>query len=396
MFECSTCNCKGVQLYRRFGEWPPRSFLSLGPEWQAKFWAEAAQKTSAAELEEHLINIICRQRTEREETSAGGKYLPLSVWKNKGFDADCIEANCTDFEDHKILGRCYRVVIKGVWSTTIEEAVRKEILNSKRPNLGKKRSVSKSPAANAPLPQLEDSKEEEAKDSRKPLARGRSPTASPPKKKRRHSPSATRSPSQRRSRGSKAERDRSRSSGSSGGGKRKSKNAGRRSPSSRPRSRDRRGDNSNKRGRSYSRGNRRRGHSRSHSREKRRREEKERKERCRAEAEAERAEAKERKQNQQKAVRVLSKIHTILPGLERDTKDKAMKHVPEYGADPAKKSVQALKALKDQCDAVVASRGDKALEEGIDEVEQVCKAAVQNASLLSNLLRTAHQHGAKQ
>ena len=37
------------------------------------------------------MNTITRNRTEREETSVGGQYLPLSVYANKGFDTNAIE-----------------------------------------------------------------------------------------------------------------------------------------------------------------------------------------------------------------------------------------------------------------------------------------------------------------
>jgi len=43
----------------------------------------------------------------------GGKYLPLSVWAMKGFDADKIKTGslAVDIEDHPVVGPCYRVAI---------------------------------------------------------------------------------------------------------------------------------------------------------------------------------------------------------------------------------------------------------------------------------------------
>ena len=108
-FICGKCNCRGVQLHRRFGAWPPAAFASLGDEWQEQVWKDARNKTSGARLEEHVVDTITRQRVEKEETSVGGKYLPLSVYDKKGYDIKMIEAKCKDWEEHEILGRCYRV-----------------------------------------------------------------------------------------------------------------------------------------------------------------------------------------------------------------------------------------------------------------------------------------------
>ena len=354
VFECPTCNCKGVQLYRRFQKWPPSSFISLGPEWQETFWKDAAGCTSAAALEEMLVNTLTRSRMEKEEVSVGGKYLPLSVWAKKGYNTAAIEALCQDHEEHPILGRTYRILLKGVWSTTIEQCVRTEVLQSRR----QANSASRSPSIVAKKhPAIQDKKRDRSPDA---------DASSPPKKKPRREASKTRSPSRRRGRTEKRERSRSSSSydkkktkaskSSKGRSPSRRRDPSRQRQKGRSRSDDGSGDRSrdnksrSKRARSESRRrddrSGRRGRSRSGSREKRKREEKERKEAQKALVEAERADIKRKKENQQKAVRVLTKIQSILVSLERDVKDKAMKHVPEYGADPAKKSFQALKALK--------------------------------------------------
>lgn len=62
------------------------------------------------------------------------------------------------------------------------------------------------------------------------------------------------------------------------------------------------------------------------------------KKRLKEEADKEKLVLKTKNENQKQAVQVLSKISMILPGLHRDCKDKDMKHVPKYGAEPAKKA----------------------------------------------------------
>ena len=89
-------------------------------------------------LEEHVVNTITRARVEKEETSVGGKHVPLSVYEKKGFNITLMEERCKDWEEHPILGRCYRVNVKAVHSKTIEEAVKKEFLEAKRQSTKKK------------------------------------------------------------------------------------------------------------------------------------------------------------------------------------------------------------------------------------------------------------------
>jgi len=413
-FKCDKCNTKGVQLHRAFGGWPPRAFASLGDDWQAKFWQDAKNVSNQAQLEEHVVNTITRSRTEREETSVGGKYLPLSVYAGKHYDIKAIEDKCTDFEDHPILGRCYRVNVKAVHSKTIEDAVRKELLESKRKNQDKaskstSRSRARSPSKAPSRGALDaDGSPEKASKSN-----------SPSRKERRHkSPSASRSPSRNRrvsgskpsrkradsrsrspSKRDKDSRNRSRSPSkrrrnpSKGGkdSKRGRSPSGRRSPS--------RGGKASKRGRSpsgkrspsrrKSRGTR----SRSRSDGKRNREsERAERERKKAEMEAEKEKLKARTENQKKAVKVLAKISTILPGLARDCGDKSVKDVPKYAVDPAKKSLDALTTLKGKCDKVVAARGATSLDASVEELEAEFKSAIQSAALLSKLLKTAHEH----
>lgn len=46
-----------------------------------------------------------------QEYVDGGEYLPLSVWRNRGFDTERIEARTVEADKmmHPVLGLCYRV-----------------------------------------------------------------------------------------------------------------------------------------------------------------------------------------------------------------------------------------------------------------------------------------------
>ena len=274
-----------------------------------------------------------------------------------------IEAKCEDWETHAILGRCYRVNVKEVQSKTIEETVRKELLEAKRQNIEKKGQKRTSPIPSA------------------------SESESPPRKRSRRSPSTDDS-SEHRGSGRKGSSAKSRKESSAKGSRRS------RSPSKRRRSPSRRRRNADKAGkskfskRSRSRDKDRRKRSRSSSGKRR----KDEKEHNKAELQAQKEKLKMKTENQKKAARVLSKISTILPGLIRDCKDRDMKHVPKYGADPAKKSMATLSDLKSFCEAVISDRGEHGLDRSMESLEAELKAAMVNAALLDKLLKTARAH----
>ena len=83
-------------------------------------------------MEEFVISSIARSRTETEEAVQGGEYLPLSVYKQRGFPTELIEERCKDVRDHEMLGPCYRLVIDGVYSTVVETMIRSELMDHKR------------------------------------------------------------------------------------------------------------------------------------------------------------------------------------------------------------------------------------------------------------------------
>ena len=116
------------------------------------------------------------------------------------------------------------------------------------------------------------------------------------------------------------------------------------------------------------------------------------KKRLKEEADKEKLVLKTKNENQKQAVQVLSKISMFLPGLVRDCNDKDMKHVPKYGAEPAKKSMNMLLNLKEQCDMVISTRGDKSLNRSNESLSLLFKDTAINAALLDKLLKTAHAH----
>ena len=84
--------------------------------------------------------------------AGGGEYLPLSVYKTRGFDVESITAHCQDTYEHPVLGTCYRVRIRGVYSGTCEAMVREELHQAKTQRVG---SPAPPPSVPAPPPAVD-------------------------------------------------------------------------------------------------------------------------------------------------------------------------------------------------------------------------------------------------
>ena len=135
IFVCSKCNTKGVQLSRLFGSWPPKMFKCMSEDEQKKFWDEI-KDTPSPQLEGVVVQKLSIVRREWEEAKEGGEYLPLSVYKQRGFDVDAITARCEDKHEDPVLGTCYRVRIRTVYSGTVEAMVREELQQVKTQKVG--------------------------------------------------------------------------------------------------------------------------------------------------------------------------------------------------------------------------------------------------------------------
>ena len=77
--------------------------------------------TTITQAEETL-----QRETAAETFAEGGKYLPLSVWAQQGFDRSTIERLSLpqDIDEHPVLGVTYRVRIKSLAKTYVREQIR--------------------------------------------------------------------------------------------------------------------------------------------------------------------------------------------------------------------------------------------------------------------------------
>ena len=136
---CKGCTAKRTMGSKIFGRWPIDAFKQLNTDQQVAFWQSETSTREA--MEASLAKVITDNRISKEEDMHKGKYLPLSVWAADGFDVDIIKANCTDIEEHKLLGTTYRVDIHEVCYGEIYTLVQKDIMTWKseprRPKRGR-------------------------------------------------------------------------------------------------------------------------------------------------------------------------------------------------------------------------------------------------------------------
>lgn len=121
VWRCSKCNTKAVQLNRLPG-WKgfSKKLKDLDPDERVSFWKESHEH-NAQSLQKFLREKIVSSHTEVTEASKEGEYLPLSVYKKRGFDWMRIRDNCKDYREHPILGRVFKVVIEGSAERSADE-----------------------------------------------------------------------------------------------------------------------------------------------------------------------------------------------------------------------------------------------------------------------------------
>ena len=109
VFRCPKCCSTRTRLFKE-GRWSDA--CSLNEDDTEDFFANA-QTMSRADMIAKLDSLkVTNTESQREETRKHGRFLPLSVWANKGFDPELIKAESGP-EDQKYvkqMGLCYRVV----------------------------------------------------------------------------------------------------------------------------------------------------------------------------------------------------------------------------------------------------------------------------------------------
>ena len=130
VWQCRPCGVRYTQLHRQWGGWPPREFDQLSPDEKSDFWTKMEATSTEAAREELVLNTLTTRVTESRSAGAKGKYLPLGVYINMGYDGALIEKNCKDFFDDPIAGKVYRVDVEFQDKRKTTEKIKEHLLKS--------------------------------------------------------------------------------------------------------------------------------------------------------------------------------------------------------------------------------------------------------------------------
>jgi len=128
LWKCSKCNTRTVQLHRIFGSWPIAQFKGLSEEDKLNFMKEIGKAGSIEEIKNAAINSLTKMKISSFVAKKEGTYLPLSVYEKNGWDVELIKATCPKklHEDLKI--PVYKVSLETDAEKTIEQQIRKELI----------------------------------------------------------------------------------------------------------------------------------------------------------------------------------------------------------------------------------------------------------------------------
>ena len=112
-YKCGKCASTMTQLYRRPSGLP--SDKTWSTEKKNEFWQLMNSQHNAESMDE-ITNRFTQSEYKKDEShyDNSGEFLPLSVWAQRGFNAESIETNSSDsnIRFDPVLGKIYRVVIQ--------------------------------------------------------------------------------------------------------------------------------------------------------------------------------------------------------------------------------------------------------------------------------------------
>ena len=123
---CKTCHTRCTQLSNIYGGWPPKHFKLLSPEKRVTYFNDIKEIHDQKELQLHTANFFRTTMEDNKGTKDTIEYLPLSVWKQRGFNVRKIKRRCTDIQHHNVLGKLYGLETTQKWNGHQEKQVRGE------------------------------------------------------------------------------------------------------------------------------------------------------------------------------------------------------------------------------------------------------------------------------
>ena len=129
---CPDCNCRGGQLHRLFGTWPPVEFTELSSAKQEEFWANPCDSLKA--VQDLVVDTLAKNQITRKAKMNEGEFQPLEYWEKLGYDPERIRADTPENQRqwHAQLGETFNVVITKTSDGKSEEEVKGKILKRRK------------------------------------------------------------------------------------------------------------------------------------------------------------------------------------------------------------------------------------------------------------------------
>ena len=124
---CTTCNSRSAQLYKLYGSWPPEQFKTLDEQEKATFYKDVKAINCHAKLKQFVTEMLEVSKTAEKGATDIGEFLPLSVWKDRGYNIKRFRRKCQEIQVHPILGKTYCVRIASKWDSQSEAFKRSQV-----------------------------------------------------------------------------------------------------------------------------------------------------------------------------------------------------------------------------------------------------------------------------
>ena len=123
---CKVCHTRATQLSALHGGWPPKHFRQKSEEEKQEFFRSIKNVRDKMALYNFSTNFFRTTVADTKGTQDKREYLPLSVWKKRGFNIKKIKKNNNDVQHHPVLGKLYALEITQKYNGHEEKEVQGE------------------------------------------------------------------------------------------------------------------------------------------------------------------------------------------------------------------------------------------------------------------------------
>ena len=113
------------QLRRIYGDWPPKNFETLDESQKVDFFNKIKETSDSKKLKLVSESYIATTINDCAGKILASEYLPLSVWKERGFTEEEV-LRSKDTQQHSVLGTLYGLELLTKYLTHEERQQRTE------------------------------------------------------------------------------------------------------------------------------------------------------------------------------------------------------------------------------------------------------------------------------